>query len=466
MMKKRALITHYIILILIGLFLLGIAVTNLYLSKEKQLESAFYPNVLIDNREVGGLTKDEVKQEYQNVNNALAKVMFNIVYNGQNVATLSAQQLNVRSNIDETADHAYLIGRTPQATSRVLQKITTIFHLRKYGFTTSITYDRGTVNETLSDLESQYNKPAKNALFQFEDNRVVTFRPDEKGLKLNTQQFISNFDKVVSNLDKNPHDINLTLTDTVVTPEITLAHANNFGIQELIATGKSDFTHSIPGRVHNVELAASKFNGVIIPKDSVFSFNDAVGDISANTGYQQAYIISNGKTVLGDGGGVCQVSTTLFRAAMNAGLPIVERTAHAYRVGYYENDAKPGFDATVFAPYVDLKIKNDTQAAILIQTQIDEENNLLYFNLYGKKDSRSVTITDPVLTNYAPAPPPKYEDDPTLPRGVTNQVDFAASGATSTFSYKVQNGNEITFQKTFVSVYKPWQAVFMVGTKD
>jgi vancomycin resistance protein YoaR len=91
-----------------------------------------------------------------------------------------------------------------------------------------------------------------------------------------------------------------------------LAQTNNFGIEELIGVGTSNFTHSAPERVYNVTLATSKFNGVLIPKGAVISFNDLVGDISSLTGYKQAYVIKNGRTVLGDGGGVCQVSTTLF----------------------------------------------------------------------------------------------------------------------------------------------------------
>src|SRR6185369_9618298 len=119
----------------------------------------------------------------------------------------------------------------------------------------------------------------------------------------------------------------------------------------------------------------------------------------------------------GDGGGVCQVSTTLFRAALNAGLPIVERHAHAYRVGYYEEDSPPGFDATVYVPSVDLKFKNDTDHYLLIQTVIDPQELRLTFNLYGTKDDRKVTVTTPVVTNFRPAPADLYQDDPTLPKG-------------------------------------------------
>src|SRR6185369_11000366 len=115
----------------------------------------------------------------------------------------------------------------------------------------------------------------------------------------------------------------------------------------------------------------------------------------------------------GDGGGVCQVSTTLFRAALNAGLPIVERHAHAYRVHYYEEDSSPGVDATVYVPTVDLKFKNDTGHYILIQSIIDLTQPRLTFMIYGTNDGRVVNQTAPVVTNIRPAPADKYEDDPT-----------------------------------------------------
>lgn len=205
---------------------------------------------------------------------------------------------------------------------------------------------------------------------------------------------------------------------------------------------------------------------MLIPQGAEFSFNDTIGDISAQSGYKPAYVIKAGKTVLGDGGGVCQVSTTFFRAALNTGLPITERHAHAYRVGYYENDSKPGLDATIYTPDVDLKIKNDTPGAILIQTEVDEENNLLYFKFYGKKDSRKVELSPVTITNIQPALPPVYQDDQTLKKGIVKQVDFPASGATASFTYKVTKGTEIIEDETFVSNYRPWQAVYLVGQAE
>jgi vancomycin resistance protein YoaR len=170
---------------------------------------------------------------------------------------------------------------------------------------------------------------------------------------------------------------------------------------------------------------------------------------------------------LGDGGGVCQDSTTLFRAALNTGLPIVERKGHAYRVKYYENDRKPGFDATVYAPSVDFKFKNDTPAHILIQVNNNKSTQALSFTFYGKSDGRRVELSDAKVYDHTPAPAPLYEETPTLPRGVTKQVDWAAPGAKSQFTYKVYSASgEVLQDKVFYTSYRPWQAVFLVGTGE
>ena len=206
-------------------------------------------------------------------------------------------------------------------------------------------------------------------------------------------------------------------------------------------------------------------NGIIIKPGETFSFVKAIGDISQATGFLPGFIISQGKTVLGDGGGICQVSTTLYRAALHAGLPIVERTAHAYRVGYYEQDAKPGLDATVFSPSVDLKFTNNYNHALLIQVSVDTNAFTATFQLYGTKDDRQIELTEPIVWNVQPAPPTEYIDDFTLPVGVTKQVDFAASGGSSRYSYKVTKNNQVLFQKEFISHYTPWKAVYLVGKK-
>ena len=238
---------------------------------------------------------------------------------------------------------------------------------------------------------------------------------------------------------------------------------NNLGINTLLGKGVSNFKGSISNRVYNVNLAQSRFKGILIPPGEVASFNDILGDVSSFTGYKAAYVIKDGKTVLGDGGGVCQVSTTLFRALLAAGLPITERRAHAYRVGYYEQGFPPGLDATVYSPTTDLKFSNDTPAHILIQPSIDLNNLILTFEIYGTHDGRIATTTKPIISSQTAPPPDLYVDDPTLSAGIVKQIEHKAWGAKVSFDYKVIRGNETLTEKTFVSNYRSWGAVYLRG---
>src|SRR5258708_6108144 len=327
-------------------------------------------------------------------------------------------------------------------------------------------YNEQNIVDLIEKFSKQFERDPQNASFSFVDGRVQEFAPERDGIKVKKEELKTNIVNALIQLEKSDNkETTFDIPAITTKAKIKTSDVNNLGIKELIGRGTSRFAGSIASRVYNVNLAASKFNGVIIPAGEVFSFDETIGDISAFTGYKQAYIISGGKTILGDGGGVCQVSTTIFRAAMNAGLPIIERNAHAYRVHYYEEDALPGLDATVYSPTVDFKFKNDTPGSILIQTHIDLSNLVLTFEFYGTTDGRVATVTKPILSNYVPAPPPLYTEDPTLPRGVVKQIDFSAPGTNSKFDYTVTRNGETIFEKTFYSNFRPWQAKFLVGTK-
>ena len=330
-------------------------------------------------------------------------------------------------------------------------------------------YKMEKVNEHVERLSGQFSRPVQNPTFRFEGGKVIEFKPAKDGITVEKEKLTQEFLAVLETAEKEEFETKVekkqSVTIPVITtkPQIKTGEVNTLGIQELLGRGTSRFRGSILSRVHNISIAASRLNGLLIPPGEVFSFNKALGDVSAFTGYQQAYIIKDGKTILGDGGGVCQVSSTLFRTVLNAGLPIMERRAHSYRVSYYEQDSGPGFDATVYDPTVDLKIKNDTPAHILIQATVDRKNMSLVFELYGTKDGRVATVSKPRVWNSVPPPPDLYQDDPTLPFGTIKQVDFKAAGAKVAFDYYVKRGSEVFQDRAFYSVYHPWQAVYLRG---
>ncbi|MEK7521312.1 MAG: VanW family protein, partial [Patescibacteria group bacterium] len=275
----------------------------------------------------------------------------------------------------------------------------------------------------VENIAKAINRPPQDARLVFENEKVREFAPGKDGLETNQKELKNLLEAAIENLiisEETVAAVKIPVSRTL--PQIATGDVNNLGIKELIGRGSSRFAGSIPSRIHNVELAASRINGLLIKPGDTFSFNSALGEVSANTGFQQAYVIQSGRTVLGDGGGVCQVSTTLFRATLNAGLPIIERRAHSYRVGYYEQDSKPGIDATVYDPTTDFKFKNDTTGHILIQTIFSRKSLSLVFELYGTSDGRVSTISTPRVWDFVPAPPDLYQEDPTLAPGTKKQV--------------------------------------------
>lgn len=424
-----------------------------------------YPGVYVSNVHFGGKTQMDVKNYFAKKNESIEKTQF-VFKKDDLTTTLSAKELKFGYNEDLLASQAYSIGRSPD----VISNISLILQSYLYGLYLQPTYHFAdeTLETTLKPLKEKLHVEPIDALFTFENGKVSAFRLAENGQELDIEKVKDKLEKTTLSVvtAEKPKTIIIGIPIKVIKPKITSNKANTFGIEELIGTGTSLFQGSIPGRVHNVTLAATRINGLLVPPGETFSFNKAIGDISSFTGYQQAYVIQNGRTVLGDGGGVCQVSTTFFRALLNAGLPITQRQPHAYRVGYYEQDSPPGLDATIFVPTVDLQFKNDTDNHILIQTAIDPVYYRLTFNLYGRTDGRKVEITKPVILSQSPAPEPSYQDDPSLPKGEVKQVDFAAAGARVTFSRKVTRNGKVLIDEKFDSTYRPWQAVYLRGTKE
>ena len=445
-------------MIFIGLFAFGISLA--WLAFEKYYSGKIYPNVSISGVNFGGKTQQDVREYWEKQNIPFADAVFEFRFE-QQIATISGETLNLGYDATLSATQAYSVGRS----GHLLTDILTKFFKKSVELSPYFRWKTDNIDETLSNLSANIDIPVEDALFQFSNGRVTAFRPSHNGRRLNIENTKKRFEEAVSSLPYAPsYYIVINLPVETVVPTITTDKVNSFGIKELIGRGYSEFHGSIPGRIHNVELAASRINGVLIAPGETFSFVNGIGDISAATGYQSAYIIKDGRTVLGDGGGVCQVSTTLFRAALDAGLPIPERHAHAYRVHYYEEAGyKAGIDATVFSPSVDLKITNDTPTHILIQTKTDTKNLSLTFELYGTRDGRISEIYNHVVGGEISPPPALYQEDPTLAPGVVRQVDFSAWGARASFGYRVKRAGQVLQDTTFTSVYRPWQAVFLKG---
>jgi vancomycin resistance protein YoaR len=243
------------------------------------------------------------------------------------------------------------------------------------------------------------------------------------------------------------------------------ATAGEIGVTNLVAEGESYFIGSPAGRDHNIRLAAHKFHGIIVAPGETFSFNYYLGPVTAEEGYDESFITAGEQLQMGIGGGICQVSTTAFRAAFWGGYPIVERWYHYQRVGYYElRGGGVGMDATVYSPLVDLKFLNDRPYPVLIQTEVDEEAHKLAFRFYSTDDGRQVKMEGPEVTDETEPGPPIYSLDKDMEPGTVVKWQSAVGGLTATVVREVYGADGTLISRdTFVSKYAPRSAAYHYG---
>ncbi|MCW1949710.1 MAG: VanW family protein [Candidatus Shapirobacteria bacterium] len=250
------------------------------------------------------------------------------------------------------------------------------------------------INDFLNDLERQVNKDPENAKLKYENERVSAFSLGSNGIKLNKEE---SFIKLREYLASAQPSGELVLPFTETKPEVSIDSIQNMGINSLIGEGRSNFKGSPKNRIYNINVATNRFNGVLIKPGEEFSFVKVLGEVDGEHGYLPELVIKKDKTEPEFGGGICQVSTTAFRAAIYSGLKITARRNHAYPVQYYNPQ---GMDSTVYIPRPDLRFINNTPGYILIQTKIEDME--LVFDFYGTSDGRKINIIGPKITEKKP----------------------------------------------------------------
>ncbi len=240
----------------------------------------------------------------------------------------------------------------------------------------------------LEDMAGEIDKDPVDAKFKAESGKVTAFSLSENGLRIDIERSAAAISSAI--LKNKTSSLNVNLAYEVLEPEINSKDANKLGITSLIGEGRSNFKGSTKSRIHNIKVASARFNGALIKPKEEFSFIDTLGEVAGKHGYLQELVIKHNKTEPAFGGGICQVSTTVFRAAIFSGLKITFRRPHAYPVHYY---SPHGLDATVYIPRPDLRFINNTPNHILIQTKI--EGLELIFQFYGIDDGRKIETIGP-----------------------------------------------------------------------
>ncbi len=267
-----------------------------------------------------------------------------------------------------------------------LQKKFSLKKISKYALNSS------SAEKFLDDLARKINKDPINATLKAEDGKVSVFSLSSSGLRLNTRKSLQVIDAYFKNEIQTSAPPTIILVYEEAPPEIATDSIENLGIISLIGEGRSNFRGSPKNRIFNIKVATNRFNGLLVKPGEEFSFVKILGEVDGEHGYLPELVIKKDKTEPEFGGGICQVSTTAFRAAIYSGLEITARKNHAYPVQYYNPQ---GMDATVYVPRPDLRFINNTPGHILIQTKI--EGTELIFQFYGAADGRTTKILGPEI---------------------------------------------------------------------
>ncbi len=333
--------------------------------------------------------------------------------------------------------------------------------------------DTNKLRESLNDLKVLVDQLPANARFTFNDE-TGQIEPLASSTIGRTMDVEASIVAINAALLQGEHTVALSVAEQAPAVADTASGAE-LGVTQLIAEQTTYFYGSSEARIQNIVAAAERYHGLLVAPGETFSMGSELGDVSLENGFAEALIIYGGRTIKGVGGGVCQVSTTLFRTVFFAGFPVVERYSHAYRVSYYEMDASgsvdpdfAGLDATVYFPLVDFKFQNDTPYWLLMETYVNVSARTITWKLYSTSDGRSITWETTGPSNVVPPPPPLFEENPDFKVNQISQVDYAAQGADVTVDRTVWRGGQVYFSDQFITHYEPWQAVcqYGPGTED
>lgn len=318
------------------------------------------------------------------------------------------------------------------------------------------TLDEAAVRSYLEGLAAQINIEPRNARLRFnpETGGVTVLQTSHTGRQLDIEGTIAALQQALATEAEQA-----ALLISPVAPAVDSNRIAEMGIRELVASGTSYFRGSSAERVHNIVIAAEKFDGLVIPPSEIFSFNQGVEDVSSANGFEDSLIILGDTTAVGVGGGVCQVSTTVFRAAYNGGFDIVERYNHGYVVSWYGD---PGLDATIYTPTVDFRFRNNTNAYLLIEPVVNTTSGVITFNFYGTKPNRDVQVGVPQRRDVIEPEEPLYVVNEELAAGQIVQKEWEQKGMTVSVERTITE-NGTTRTDTLTSVYQPWQAVYEMG---
>jgi vancomycin resistance protein YoaR len=323
------------------------------------------------------------------------------------------------------------------------------------------------VGRRVRQIADETGRGSVNPRVAWNNGDLQIVKPGKPGVRLDEEQASAAIAAAIAGPDRV-----LALPVREVAPQVTEANLRQLGIDELVSVGRSDFTGSAGYRIKNIGVGMNILNGILIAPGEEFSFNNNIGSIDARNGFVEGYAIIQDRTQLEFGGGICQDSTTLFRAAFWAGLPITERWGHSFYISWYDKYALgprgngPGMDATIFTGGPDLKFLNDTGHWLLMQTTSNPRTGVAEVAFYGTKLNRTVDLQQSIRKRIPAPSQPKFVTDPKQPLGTSRQSDTARGGM-SIDVYRIVTENGVRKQpELFQTNFRAWPNIYVFNPAD
>lgn len=436
------------ILITLALILMLIFISVMYFTEE-YTNPYMHKGVKIEDIDVSNLSKEDALKEVKSVTDEMIKnKVVNFTYEDISVP-VPLRDFGYKLNLEDAINKAYSYGRSDNLFYNYLDIIKG--YIFKKNFVAKADIDDAKREEVILNIGSKIFKKALDAYPIINEDGSVTIKDSEIGryMDINEAKDLINLDIL--------HEDKIELPVYKTEPKI---YSNYYdGIDKKLGDFETDYSSSIKNRKENIRLAASKFNNMKLNPGDEISFNDVVGEISEKTGFKSATVIVGGEYESGIGGGICQVSTTLYNSLILSDLEITERHNHSRPIHYVDL----GTDAAVARGYKDLKFKNNTNNPILILSEANGEK--LNFKVLGNGSDRDyeVKIIPQLLGTVSPGVDTIYSD--ALPDGESTVRESGARG----YSYKtykeiIKNGEVVDKKEISKSYYLPKDKVVVVGT--
>lgn len=336
------------------------------------------------------------------------------------------------------------------------------------GFGLSVASTTTFLSKTIGD---SIDVEAQDAKFDINTSgKVLEFQGSRPGITLDVEKTYEAVNSAF--MQRTWHDEGISNTVSLVVkqvePNVKTGEVNELGISEILGIGESFFRGSPPNRIKNIRHAVQdKLNGLLIKPDEEFSLVRSLKPFTLGDGYLPELVIKGNRIKTEIAGGLCQVGTTMFRAAMNSGLPITQRTNHGLVVPYYNDpvNGNPGTDATIYDPSPDFRFKNDTGHNILITTDMDVATSKLTITLWGTNDGRKGYFSHPVVQQWYPYGPEQRIETTEVEVGkVECQEQHIGAQASFTYTRELPNGEKV--ERVFESYYRPLPRICLVGVEE